>query len=186
LDECVKRACVAAGIPWEELSTKDNGDGMRIIAPQTIDWGLFAGHFLDALLDELDRHNETTQEDGDRFELRAAFDAGDITHGSRAIGPPLVHTRRLIDAVPLKEALESTRGTLGVIASEFFFKNVVKQSSKYRPGEYRKVSFVSKETDGVAFIRVPGRNLPPEPPPEPRYRKFVSALGKFLGNTSSG
>lgn len=163
LFNCLKFACLAARIPWDDLRVKDTGDGMQIIAPQSVEGGLFAGPFIDALRVELNRHNQA-HERMEQLRLRIAFDLGEINEEEgRLVGPALVHVSRLIDADPLRKALERTNGVLGLIVSQFFFRDIVKQSAEYRHQEYREIYFQVKNDSGKAWVRVPGKALPSTP-----------------------
>lgn len=156
----VERAGGEAGIPWAELELQDTGDGILILAPAAIAQNVFVGIFLSTLATELRKHNETHPR-GEQIQLRLALHAGEVVRDENGtVGPSINRTQRLLDARPLKKALENSSAPLGVITSEWFFHEVVRQRSEYRPEEYRKVSFRVKETRSVGFIRLPGHDLP--------------------------
>lgn len=158
--KAVAQAGGEAGIPWAELEFQDTGDGILILAPWAIAQNFFVGIFLSALAAELDRHNETHSR-WEQIQLRLALHAGEVVRDENGtVGPSINRTQRLLDARPLKKALENSSAPLGVIMSEWFFHEVVRQSSEYRPEEYRKVSFRVKETRSIGFIRLPGHDLP--------------------------
>jgi hypothetical protein len=162
LTACITSASKVAGIPWSALTTEDTGDGMRLIVPSSVDWKLFTGPFLDALFEELNRHN-ATHAVMERFQLRTAFDGGDLDeHEGKMDGFVLISITRLVNAEPLRKALEATRATLGVVASDFIYRDVIRHSDEGRHTEYRAVYYEEKESKGYLWMRIPGMDAPIE------------------------
>lgn len=156
----VKSACLAAGIPWAELELQDTGDGILILAPGVIAKSAFAGSFLVVLAAELRRHNETHPL-WEQIKLRLALHAGEVTRDETGtVGISINRTQRLLDAGPLKKAIETSSAPLAVIVSDWYYDEVVRQGSQFHPEAYRKVSFKVKETRSVGWIRLPGHDLP--------------------------
>ena len=62
---------------------------------------------------------------------------------------------RLLEASELKQALSDSPGLVALIASNWFFEEVVRHSPASRPDGYRQVRVMVKETDELAWISLP-------------------------------
>jgi hypothetical protein len=168
--ESVRRAFAESGIPWDECFRQDGGDSILALVPGTVSKGAFAGRLLGALLVALHAHNDA-HPPGECLRLRLALHAGEVTYDDHGVSAPaVIQASRLLDARPLKEALANSTASLAVIASEYFFTEVIRHEPEYEPEEYRKVAVNVKQFSGFGWIRLPGHELPPEPPAEPLAR----------------
>ena len=82
-----------------------------------------------------------------------ALHAGEISydkHGTTAAAVNLAF--RLSDADALKAALASSPGVLAVIASSWFFQEVINHSPACDAGAYRRVRVTVKETTTIGWI----------------------------------
>ncbi|TDV53598.1 effector-associated domain 2-containing protein [Actinophytocola oryzae] len=169
--EAVEQAFAAAGIPWERCFRQDVGDSILALVPAEVPKGAFAGRLPTALVAALGAHNEVHPPE-ERIRLRMALHAGEVTYDDHGVtATAIIHACRLLDAPPLKEALARSSGTLAVIASEWFFTEVIRHHAAYAPNEYLRVPVDVKETSCHGWIRLPdhgsahGVAVPPQTAP---------------------
>ena len=162
--EAVRRAFAESGIPWDECFRQDGGDSILALVPGSVSKGAFAGRLPSALLAALSDHNEDRAPE-DKVRLRLALHAGEVTYDDHGVSATaIIQASRLRDAAPLKEALENSTASLAVIASEYFFTEVIRHEPEYEPEAYRKVAVNVKQFSGFGWIRLPGHELPPAEP----------------------
>lgn len=145
---------VSAGIQYE-----DRGDGVFVLAPADVPKSLFVEALPGLLAAALREHNLTHRAE-ERIRLRMAVHAGEINyddHGATAAAINL--TFRLLDAQPLKAALADSPGVLALIASSWFFDEVVRHSPRVNAASYRPVRVAVKETTVVAWVCLPDHHL---------------------------
>jgi hypothetical protein len=150
-----------AGIPWDDCDREDRGDGVYILVPAEVPKDLLAESLPPALITALHRHN-ATREAPERIRLRMALHAGEISydeHGTTAAAVNLAF--RLSDADALKAALASYPGVLAIIASSWFFQEVVRHNPACDPDAYRRVRVTVKETTTIGWIHLPVHNNSP-------------------------
>lgn len=153
----VEQAFLLSGIPWAECYQEGAGDSILALAPATIAKGAFAEKLPVALVSTLQAHNETHPPE-ERIKLRLALHAGEVTRHERGVtGPAIIHTFRLLEARVLKEALLASPGVLAMVASNWFYDEVIRHRPAYSPEEYEQVVVTVKETRGVGWIRLPDR-----------------------------
>ncbi|MFD8493166.1 hypothetical protein [Amycolatopsis sp. NPDC059657] len=129
----VKRAFRVAGLSWGDCHREDRGDGLVVLAPAETPKGPFAETLPLAVVAELREHN--------------------ATH-------PPEEQIRLLDAPALKKALASSPGVLSLIASGWFFDEVVRNSPVLDAATFRPVRVAVKETSTVAWISLPDHPYP--------------------------
>lgn len=169
----VEQAFVQAGIPWSECYQESAGDSILALAPVEVGKGAFAEKLPHTLVSALRAHNETHPPE-EEINLRLALHAGEITYDSRGVtSPAIIHACRLLDAPPLKEALATSPGPLAMIASTWFYDEVIRHHSQHEPELYRQVIIEVKETNGHAWLRVPEHETIPETAPEPTHDTVV-------------
>jgi hypothetical protein len=192
--ESVQLAFDKAGIPWDECFQQDVGDSILVLAPAEVPKGAFAGALPRALADALYAHNEAHLP-AERIRLRLALHAGEVTYDEYGVASTaIILASRLLDAPPLKEALRNSAGALAMIASDWFYNEVIQHHEDYEPTAYRQVTVEVKETSDVGWIRVPGHEAavptvrPPDEivdtvvvpvrlrPASPRFYEVVDAL----------
>ena len=123
------------------------------------------GRFVESLPGELvialAEHNGTHCEQ-EQIRLRMALHAGEVyddQHGVTAASVNL--TFRLLEAPQLKAALAESSGTLGLIASGWFFDEVIRHAPAGSPAADRPFSVTVKETATVGWIARPDDPYPP-------------------------
>ena len=142
-----------AGIPWDDCGVEDRGDGMFVLVPPEVPKALLAESLPSALVTALQAHNGT-HPGPERIRLRMALHAGEVhydEHGVTAAAVTLAF--RLLEASALKAALASSPGVLAVIASSWFFEEVVRHSAN--AAGYRRVEVAVKETTTIGWICLP-------------------------------
>jgi hypothetical protein len=163
-----EQSFVVAGIPWNQCERQDTGDGLHIFAPWEIPRGLFAGALLNELAEALDQHN-ATHTIGQQIRLKLALNTAEVTRNAngRTFGHGIIHTKRLLDSKPLRQALDESLAPLAVIVSSSFYRDVVKSGPGYRHDVYQRVHIEEKEEQDSAWIRL----LDPRP-----ERQTISGL----------
>ncbi|WP_131740074.1 tetratricopeptide repeat protein [Actinomadura roseirufa] len=166
----------ASGAPWASCYHEDRGDGALILVPPTVPKERLACLLPGQLAAHLDRHNERA-DPGARIRLRLAVHAGEVHQDAHGVVGSAINTAfRLLDSAPLRRALRGASGSLALIASDWFYREVVWQSPLCDPDTYRRVPVTVKETRTQGWIRLP------EPPD--RTRALLGSL--TLGQISTG
>ena len=150
----MREAFQRAGIPWNDRDHEDRGDGMFILVGSEVPKSLFVELLPSALVSALRRHNDT-HSDLERIRLRMAVHAGEVNydrHGVTAVSINL--TFRLLECDPVKAALADSPGVLAVIASSWFFEEVVRHNATNAAGYY-PIPVAVKETITTGWICLP-------------------------------
>ena len=145
-----------AGIPWAEDGNEDRGDGIFVLVPPDVPKSLFAESLPSALVIALRAHNDSHPRE-ERIRLRMALHAGEVNYDEHGVAAASVNLAfRLLEARELKAALASSAGVLAVIASSWFYEEVVRHSTE-NVVEYRCVQVTVKETSAAGWICLPDR-----------------------------
>ena len=145
------------GVPWSECQHEDRGDGALVLVPSDIPKAVFVEKLPHVLAEELREHNSENTA-GERIRLRLALHAGEVHFDEKGVtGAAVILTFRINEAPELKEALSASPGDLAVVVSSWFYDEVVRHSAASEPAAYRKIRVGVKETDTIAWIRVPGK-----------------------------
>ena len=143
-----------AGIPWDNCGHEDRGDGVFVLVPAGVPKGLLAESLPSALVTALRAHNGA-HPGAERIRLRMALHAGEVHYDDHGVTAAAVNLAfRLLDASVLKAALASSPGVLAVIASSWFFEEVVRHSAA-DASAYRPVEVAVKETTTTGWICLP-------------------------------
>ena len=110
LRTALRESFTQSGITWDDCLVTDLGDGFSIAAPSDTSNIALLYPLLTELANRLRTHNRTAG-DLTQIKVRAALHAGDITVDDTGVptGRPLEVLARLLDAAPLRAALENTR-----------------------------------------------------------------------------
>lgn len=160
LFQSVKEAFDEAGIPWHDCFHQNTGDSLLILVPTTVPKAIFAATLPRALNSTLRQYNDNHPAE-ERLKLRLALHAGEITfdqHGPTSYA--IIHAFRLLDAAPLKAALSASAEPLGMIASSWFYEDVIRHDPAYEPELYHRVAVNVKEFEDVGWIRVMDNKIP--------------------------
>jgi hypothetical protein len=169
LYRAMRRAFGSARIPWDDCQRGDGG-GLLILAPPELPEVPFAESLPHLLARALREHN-AAHGAAERIRLRMALHAGEVSddeHGVTAEAISLAF--RLLDAPPLKAVLARSPGVLALIASSWFFDEVIRHTAAAAPATYRRVGVSVRETSVSAWIALPDHPYPPDeanlaPPP---------------------
>jgi hypothetical protein len=149
----MREAFGRAGISWDGCGREDRGDGVFVLVPAEVPKGLLAESLPSALVTELRAHNGT-HPGPERIRLRMALHAGEVHYDEHGVTAAAVNLAfRLLDAAGLKAALASSPSVLAVIASSWFFEEVVRHSAA--AAAYRPVEVAVKETTTIGWICLP-------------------------------
>ncbi|HEV3289197.1 MAG TPA: AAA family ATPase [Streptosporangiaceae bacterium] len=147
-----------AGVPWEECRREDRGDGVFVLVPAEVPKGLLTESLPSALVTALRAHNDA-HPGPERIRLRMALHAGEVYYDEHGVTAAAVNLAfRLLDASALKAALASSPGVLAVIASSWFYEEVVRHSGA--ASGYRPAAVAVKETTTTGWICLPDQMGP--------------------------
>lgn len=202
--DVLKRAFTRSGIPWERCDYADRGDGALILGGPDADMpkASFVERLPLALAQELSQHNSGHPEP-ERFRLRMALNAGEViirrndAVGTTGIadGAAVILACRLLDAQPLREELGRSPGVLALIASSYFYDQVIRHSPGIDVFAYRHVKVTVKETTADAWITLPDQPRRPvrHRPPRgqgrggfPLTRRQVLWIGAVAAASAAG
>jgi hypothetical protein len=144
-----------AGLPWDARSREDRGDGLFVLIRPEVPKSLFVESLPSALVTALNAHNHG-RPGPEQIRLRMALHAGEINYDEYGVTAAAVNLAfRLVDAEPLKAALAGSPGVLAVIASSWFFDEVVRHTVADGAARYRPVAVSVKETMTTGWICLP-------------------------------
>ena len=150
-----------AGIAWDDCRHEDRGDGVFVLVPAEVPKGLLPEALPSALVTALRAHNGA-HPGPERIRLRMALHAGEVHYDEHGVTAAAVNLAfRLLDAGALKAALASSPGVLAVIASSWFYEEVVRHSGA--APAYRPVEVTVKETTTTGWICLPDHADPAGP-----------------------
>jgi hypothetical protein len=153
-------AFTASGVSWRECYHEDRGDGALILVPPEVPKSIMVTGIPGALAAALGEHNRTHRRQA-RIRLRMAVHAGEVLPDEHGVAGAAINlTARLLEAKPLKRALRRSTGVIALIASEWFFDEVIRHQPAGIPGSYRRARVAVKRTRATAWIRPPGMPFP--------------------------
>jgi tetratricopeptide (TPR) repeat protein len=159
--DALKQAFKSVGIEWGRCYQEDRGDGVLVLVPPDEPKAVFAGSLPGELVKALAEHNGTHDEQ-EKVRLRMALHAGEVYYDQHGVTAASVNLAfRLLDAPPLKAALAESSGILALIASGWFFDEVIRHAPATNPATYRRVQITVKETTAVGWIARPDDPYPP-------------------------
>jgi len=154
-----------AGLPWKREDREDRGDGIFVLLPPEVPKSLLVELLPSALVASLTAHNRAHR-DEERIRLRMSLHAGEVLYDPYGVtGEAINWAFRLVDAEPLKTALARSPGVLAIIASSWFFDQVIRHAAPDVPPVYRPVLVRAKDDTQPGWICLPDR--PPAPVTSP-------------------
>ncbi|TDV52207.1 hypothetical protein [Actinophytocola oryzae] len=154
-----------AGIDLGECDVEDRGDGALILLPPTISKSRVADELPARLVAGLHRYN-VVHADEAKVKLRVGMHFGEIRRNDHGfVGHAVNHAFRILDAAEAKSALATSRGVLALIASRYFYEEVISQDAGAVPGAYRQIPVEVKKTSTAAWLRLPDDWASPVPQP---------------------
>jgi len=150
----VKRAFHVAGVSWRLCYHNDSGDGVLILAPPQVPKGVFAEILPRALAGALAMHNRA-HPGQEQIRLRLVLHAGEVSYDEHGVSAAAINLAfRLLNAAQLKTALAGSPGPLAVVASTWFFEEVIRHVPG-AAGSYREEQICLKETRAACWIALP-------------------------------
>lgn len=143
----------AARLPLAECYREDRGDGVIVVPPPTGDPSALVHPLLDHLRGALRTHNRLAVPQA-RMRLRIALHQGRLTSdGNGIVGDTINYTARLLDAPTFKEAIDKSAASLGVVASDVFYRAVIEPGEgPIDPDEFRQIEIHVKETHTIGWL----------------------------------
>jgi tetratricopeptide (TPR) repeat protein len=163
LYRCLETAFARSDISFGACYHEDRGDGMLILVPPEIPKDLLVSRLPGELTAALLRHNEAHPA-GSRIRIRLVVHAGEVHRDRHGVAGTAINVAfRLLEASELKQALRQAPGPVALIASGWFYEEVIRHSPASQADSYRHVRISVKETSELAWISLP----PPDSPPRP-------------------
>jgi len=155
LYRCLRTAFAKSGVSWDACYREDRGDGALILVPPDIPKTLLVSRFPQELSLALGLHNEAHAAES-RIRVRLVVHAGEVHRdGYGVVGTAINIAFRLLEATALRQALAGSPGLVALIASQWFFEEVIRHVPASDPATYRQVRVRVKETDELAWICLP-------------------------------
>ena len=156
LYDLLREALREVDVEWDTCYHEDRGDGVLILAPAGITKARFSDYLPSRLADGLRLHNERHRPE-ECIRLRMALHAGEVYfNGHGVVAGAINMAFRLLDAAPLRQALRDSSGVLAMIASSWFYDEVIRNSPEFRSGAYFPALIDLKETNTTGWISTPG------------------------------
>lgn len=160
LYEALKTAFVDSGLEWSAVDHEDRGDGVLVLVPPDVPKIRVVDGVPHALLGQLRRYNATRNEDA-RIRLRMAITAGEVLYDDQGVvGDEVTLAFRLLDAKPLRDALNRSTASFALIISDRIYTDVVRRDPAMDPDAFRRVGVDVKEVQGRAWLHVPNGGTP--------------------------
>ena len=141
--------------PGRERTREDRGDGILVLLPPEVHKSLLVELLPSALVASLTAHNRAHR-DEERIRLRMSLHAGEVLYDPYGVtGEAINWAFRLVDAEPLKTALARSPGVLAIIASSWFFDQVIRHAAPDVPPVYRQVLVRAKDDTQPGWICLP-------------------------------
>jgi class 3 adenylate cyclase len=142
-----------AGISWDKCDCGDRGDGVLVLVPAEVPKGLLVESLPSAMVAGLREHN-SAHPGPEQIRLRMALHAGEVCYDEHGVTAASINLAfRLLEADSLRTALAESPGVLAVIASSWFYDEVVRHSTVV--AMYHRVEVTVKETTTAGWICVP-------------------------------
>ncbi|MEU0796564.1 hypothetical protein ABZ342_41420 [Amycolatopsis sp. NPDC005961] len=155
LYRAVEDAFATSGVRWRDCHRIDLGDGVLVLTPGDYPKAVFGERVPQELAKNLSTHNSahTTEE---QIRLRMVLHAGEITRDAHGFtGSAIMHAFRLLDSRAAKDALSASDGDIAVIASDWFYEEVIRHIKFGDPKSYTSVFAAVKETTTRAWVHLP-------------------------------
>ncbi|MEU5260189.1 hypothetical protein [Amycolatopsis sp. NPDC021455] len=144
-----------AGVSWDVLSAEDTGEGSLIQLPAQVVTTDLVRWLPDFLLAWVRRFNVSSAGDV-HVQLRVAFHTGEARQDNDCTaGAATSHAFSLVEAPETKRALERSGAALALIASDSFYRDLVRADSAAAPS-YRRMRVSVDETKTGAWLRLLG------------------------------
>lgn len=185
LYEVLHAALTASGVDYKRCEIEDRGDGALIMIPPDFSKSTLIDRLPDRLVAEIRRYN-ATRVPAARFKLRVAIHAGDIRHNATSwVGPAVNLAARILEAAEVKSAFAQSDRLVALIASHYFYSEVIEQDPGVAPDAYRRIDVSVKTYSGTIWVRLHGEGAPqsmlPVAPSPPAIAQEVVPDDTVLG-----
>jgi hypothetical protein len=169
-------------LPWDDKAVDDAGDSLLVLLPADVPKSVLAERLPERVVAALRRHNHLHAHEA-RLRMRMALHAGEVhfdEHGKTS--EEMIFAYRILDAPAAKEALKTSTGTLVLVASDPFYRSVVRHDPATRPGDYTSAQAKVKEADARVWVRlVDGHPIETsQPAARPRGELTLAELGPVV------
>jgi len=157
LYDTLRDAFEDSGIPWRQTVREDRGDGVLIFVSAEVSKVLLLGRMPARLAELLERGN-VGRSARQRFRLRVVVHAGEVHHDAHGYAGYDVNLAfRLVDARPLREAMEHSTAAVGLIVSEGVHDGVLRHGyGGLDAAAYEQVRVQVKSADVPGWIQLVG------------------------------
>jgi hypothetical protein len=160
LYQSVGEAFRQAGLPWKPQAREDRGDGILVLVPPEIPKSRLVEVLPSALVAALTAHNRA-HPDEEGIRLRMALHAGEVPYDEYGVaGRAVIWAFRLVEAELLKAMLAASSGVLAIIASSWFFDEVIQHAAAGIPPTYRRVLVRAKDRIQTGWVCLPDDTRP--------------------------
>jgi hypothetical protein len=150
----LERTFRRSDINWASCDREDRGDGVLILVPPTISKANLVDSLPTEMVSALEEHNSSHCPE-EQIRLRMSVHAGEVLYDEYGVvGSAVNHAFRLVDAPASRRVLASAPCPLIIIASGWFYSEVISQNPAAQPEAYRQVRVRNKETVAEAWIRL--------------------------------
>ena len=182
----VTEAFDRAKIPWTPDDVEDRGDGIFVRLLPEVHKSLLVELLPSELVAKLTAHN-SIHADEERIRLRMSLHAGEVLYDDHGVtGEAVNWAFRLVDAEPLKIKLAGSPGVLAIMASSWFFDQVIQHAGPEVSEAYRPVLVRAKDDTQRGWICLPDCPLAPATSPYKGLRAFEKQdRDLFFGRTNA-
>ena len=148
-------ALADCGVAESDYYWEDRGDGALVLVKPDVPKERLAEPFPARLGAHLERHNSGAPP-GACIKIRVALHAGEVHYDDHGVtGTAVNRTFRLLEAGPLKDGLRDSHGVLALIASDWFYEEVIHQNPVCDETAYVPVKVHVKETRTDGWMLLP-------------------------------
>jgi hypothetical protein len=157
----LERAFNGAGLPWRECQHEDRGDGALIIIPAVLPVDALADPLPERLHGLVRVHNRVSAERA-RVQVRAAAHIGMVYRDDHGFaGDSVSHLCRLLESPRLKHLLAASGSELGLIASAYFYDNVIcRHPTLVDPAAFQPVAVDLRHAQTTGWVQLLGSDIP--------------------------
>jgi tetratricopeptide (TPR) repeat protein len=160
LYQALQLAFTRSRVGWDGCYREDRGDGVLILVPPQVPKTVLAAGVPGELATAVRAHNQGHGRDA-RMRLRLALHGGEVAHDAYGVtGTAVTLAFRLLEAGQLKQALAGSPGVLAVIASAWFYEEVIRHAEGCVPATWRRVLVTVKETRQDGWVSLPDAPYP--------------------------
>nr|WP_052477699.1 hypothetical protein [Kibdelosporangium sp. MJ126-NF4]CEL13370.1 hypothetical protein [Kibdelosporangium sp. MJ126-NF4]CTQ99060.1 hypothetical protein [Kibdelosporangium sp. MJ126-NF4] len=156
LFDMLREAFDASGIPWKQCYHEDRGDGAVILIPAEFPKVWLVDNWQQRLLAALRRYNAVHAPEA-RIRLRVVVHHGEVYQNRDGVVSHAVNLAfRILGASEAQTQQSATDAMLALIVSDDFYRDVVVDEPAADPATYRRIAVSVKQTQTVAWFRLPG------------------------------